>query len=91
MVETLLKLKPTIEQTIANLDWTTFVNTLHGTNYQKSFTKVTIFQANIGRDEFWDTCAHFVHMVKPVLMSLRAFNAKQPCMRRAWFLMKTLV
>jgi hypothetical protein len=49
-----------------------------------------IFLANIGRDEFWDTCAHFVHMVEPTLMSLNAFNGKQPCMKRAWFLMKTL-
>jgi hypothetical protein len=26
--------------------------------------------------EFWDICANFVHMVEPVLMSLRAFDGK---------------
>jgi hypothetical protein len=51
---------------------------------------VTIVQANIRRDEFWDICANFVHMVELVLMSLKAFDGKQPCMGRAWLIMKTL-
>jgi hypothetical protein len=45
---------------------------------------------NIKRDEFWDICANFVHMVELVLMSLRAFDGKQPWMGRAWLFMKTL-
>jgi hypothetical protein len=37
-----------------------------------------------------DICANFLHIVELVLVSLRAFNGKQPYMRKAWFLMKTL-
>jgi hypothetical protein len=29
-------------------------------------------------------------MVEPILMALREFDGKQPCMGRAWLLMKTL-
>ncbi len=32
MVETLFKLKFAIEQIVANFDWTTFVNSLHGSH-----------------------------------------------------------
>jgi len=32
-----------------------------------------------------------MHMVEPILVSLGAFNGKQPCMGRAWFFMKTLM
>ncbi len=31
-----------------------------------------------------------MHMMELVLMSLRAFNNKQPCMGRGWHFMKTL-
>jgi hypothetical protein len=64
------KLRPTIEQIITDHDWTTFLNTLCGSHYQKSFTTVRVVQANVRRDEFWDTCVNFVHMVKLILMSL---------------------
>jgi hypothetical protein len=40
--EKLSKLKPTIEQIIVNLDWTTFVNALCGNHCQKSFTKARV-------------------------------------------------
>jgi hypothetical protein len=72
----LFKLKLAIEQTIADPNWTIFVNTMR-----------TIW-ANVRKDEFWDM--HFVHMVEPVLMSLKTFYNKQPCMGKAWLLMKTL-
>jgi hypothetical protein len=55
MVERLFKLKLAIEQTIANPDWTTFVNSLHGNHCQKLLTKTRVVQANIRRDKFWDT------------------------------------
>jgi hypothetical protein len=42
MVERLFKLKLAIEQTIVDLDCTTFVNTLYGTHHQKSLTKVRV-------------------------------------------------
>jgi hypothetical protein len=35
---------------------------------------------NIKKDEIWDICANFVHMVELILISLRAFDGKQPCM-----------
>jgi hypothetical protein len=70
IVERLFKLRPTIEQIIINPNWTTFVNTLCGSHCQKSFTTMIVVQANVRRDEFWDTCANFVHMVELVLMSL---------------------
>ncbi len=31
-----------------------------------------------------------MHKVKPILVSLKAFDGKQPCMGRVWLLMKTL-
>jgi len=40
MVERLFKLKPTIEQTIVDLNWIIFVNLLHGNCCQKLLTKV---------------------------------------------------
>ncbi len=49
-----------------------------------------IIWAIVKRDEFWDTRANFVHMVEPVLMSLKVFDGKQPCMGKVWFIMKTL-
>jgi len=41
----------------------TFVNTLHDTYHHKFFTKPKYFQINTRRDEFWDICANFQHMV----------------------------
>ncbi len=70
IIERWFKLRPTIEQTIIDLDWTTFVNTLCGSHCQKSFTTVKVVQVNVRRDEFWDTSANFVHVVELVLMSL---------------------
>jgi hypothetical protein len=90
MVEWLFKLKLAIEQTIANLDWTIFVNTLCGNHHQKLFTKTKVVQANIKKNEFWDICANFVYMVELVLVSLKAFDGKQLCMGKAWLLMKIL-
>jgi hypothetical protein len=90
MVKRFFKLRPAIEQTIIDNNWTTFVNSLRGNHCQKLFTKVQTVRANIRMDEFWDTCANFVHMVELVLMSLRAFDGKQPCMGNVWFIMKTL-
>jgi hypothetical protein len=80
MVERLFKLKPTIEQTFVDPDWTTFVNSLCGNHHQKSLTKVRIVQVDMRKDTFWDTCVNFVHMVEPILMTLKAFDDKQPCM-----------
>jgi hypothetical protein len=90
MVERLFKLKPTIEQTIVDLNWIIFVNLLHGNCCQKLLTKVRFVWANIRKEEFWDICANFVHMVELVLVSLRTFDGKYPCMGRAWLIMKTL-
>jgi len=88
MVERLFKFKPTIEQTITDPDWTIFVNRLHGDHCQKSLTKARTIQTNVRRDEFWDTCVNFMYMVELVLVSLKAFDGKQPCMGRAWLIMK---
>jgi len=90
MVERLFKFIPTIKQIVANPGWTIFFNSLCGSHRQKLLAKVKAIQANIRRDKFWDTCANFVHMVEPILMSLKAFDGKQPCMGKVWFIMKTL-
>jgi hypothetical protein len=37
--EWLFKLRPIIEQTVVDLDWTIFVNASRGNHCQKSFTK----------------------------------------------------
>jgi hypothetical protein len=52
MVETLFKLKLAIEQTFANPDWITFVNSLCGNHHQKSLTKVKSFEPMQGRPSF---------------------------------------
>jgi len=90
MIERLFKLRPTIEQTIFDLDSTTFFNSLHGSHHQKSFTNAKAIWTNVKRYTFWDTYANFIHMVELILMSLRAFDGKQPCMGKAWLIMKTL-
>jgi len=90
MVEKNFKLRLTIEQTIIDLDRTTFVNSLHVSHCQKSLTKARVIRPNIRRDEFWDIYANFVHIVELVLVSLKAFDGKQPCTGRAWLIMKTL-
>jgi hypothetical protein len=90
MIERLFKLILAIKQIVVDLDWTTFFNSLCGSHRPKLLTKVKVIRANIRRDEFWDTCVNFIHMVEPVLVSLRAFDDKQPCMGKAWFIMKTL-
>ncbi len=69
MVEWLFKLRIVIEQTIIDLKWTTFVNTLHGAHHHNCIPKAKYVWANTRRDGFWDTCANFVHMVKPNLNS----------------------
>ncbi len=84
MIERLFKFRLAIEQTITHLDLTTFVNSMCGNHHQKLFTKVRAIQTNVRKDKFWDTCANFMHMVESVLMSLKAFDGKQPCMGRAW-------
>jgi elongation factor P--beta-lysine ligase len=83
-------LRPTIEQTITDLEWISFVNTLRGTHHHKSFTKAKYFQVSIRKDKFWDTCANFVQMVKLILFTSKTFNGKQFIMGKAWFVMKTL-
>ncbi len=88
MVEKLFKLKLAIEQTITNPNFTRFVNTLCGTHHQKSLTKVRVAWTNIKKNKCLDTCANFVHMVELVLMSLKAFNGKQPYMGRYGLLWK---
>ncbi len=90
MVERFFKLRPTIEQSVVDPNWTTFVNSLCGNHRQKLFTKARVVRANIRKDKFLDTCTNFVHMVELVLVSLRAFDAKQRCMGNVWFIMKTL-
>jgi hypothetical protein len=87
MVERLFKFKLAIEQTVANPNWTTFVNSLHGSHHQKSLTKARAIRANVKKDKFWDTCANFVHMVESVLASLKTFDGKQPCVGRVWLIM----
>jgi hypothetical protein len=49
MVERLFKLKPAIEQTIADPNWINFLNLLHGNHRQMSFTKVRFAQVNVKR------------------------------------------
>jgi hypothetical protein len=56
----------------------------------KSLTKVKYVRTNIRKDGFCNTCANFVHMVEPILMELKAFDGKQPCMGKVWFVMKKL-
>jgi hypothetical protein len=90
MVERSFKLGLAIEQIVADPNWTIFVNTLHDNHCQKSLTKAKVIRVNIKWDEFWDSCANFVHMVESILMSLWAFDGKQPWIGRAWLLMKTL-
>jgi hypothetical protein len=90
MVERLFKFRRAIEQTIANFDLTTFVDSMCGNHHHKSFTKAKAIQTNVKKDKFWHTCANFIHMVGPVVMSLKAFDGKQPCMGRVWLIMKTL-
>jgi hypothetical protein len=90
MVEKLLKLKPAVEQTIVFFYWTTFVNSLCGNHHQKLFTKARVIRTNVRMNKLWDTCVNFVHMMEPVLMSLKAFDGKQPCMGKAWDFMKTM-
>jgi hypothetical protein len=90
MVERLFKFKLAIEQIIVDPYWITFVNSLRGNHCQKSLTKAKAVRTTIRRDELWDTCANFVHMVELTLVSLKAFDGKQPCMGKAWFIMKTL-
>jgi hypothetical protein len=90
MVERLFKFRLTIEQIVVDPDWTTFVKSLHGSHHQKSLTKAKVVQANTRRDTFLDTCVNFIHMVESILVSLKAFDGKQPYMGRAWLIMKTL-
>jgi len=77
MVEQLSKLKSNIEQTIMDMEWTIFVNTLCSIHHHKSFIKARYVWANIRKDKFLDTCANFVHMVELVLMALRAFDGQK--------------
>jgi hypothetical protein len=83
-------MKLVIEQTIINIKWKTFVNTLRNTHRHTSFTKTKYVQTNIRRDGFWNICANFVHMVEPFILASRAFNGKQPGMGNVWFVMKPL-
>jgi hypothetical protein len=50
MVEWSFKFRLAIEQTIIDLEWTTFVNTFHGTHHHKYFTKARYVWANIKKD-----------------------------------------
>jgi len=83
-------LRPTIEQTIIDLEWITFVNTLRGTHHHKSFTKAKYVQMSIRKDKFWDICANFMHMVEQIFVTLKTFNGKQLIMGREWLIIKTL-
>jgi hypothetical protein len=82
MIEWLLKMKPIVEQTFINLGWMTFVNTLCNTHGHKFLTKARYVWTNIREDKFSNTCANFVHIVKPILVTLKAFDNKHPCMEK---------
>jgi hypothetical protein len=66
------------------------VNTLHATHCHKLPTKARVIRINIKIYGFWDTCANFVHIVELVLVALKAFDGKQPCMGTKWLFMKRL-
>ncbi len=53
MVERLFKLRLAIEQTVFDLDLTTFVNSLYGSHHQNSFTNVKAISTNVKRDKFF--------------------------------------
>jgi hypothetical protein len=82
IIERLLKMKPIVEQTFINPRWMTFVNTLCNTHGHKSFIKAKYVWTNIKKDKFLDTCANFVHIVKSILVTLKAFDDKQHCMEK---------
>ncbi len=82
-------MKLLIEQIVVDLGWTTFFDMLCNTHQHKSLIEVKYVQTNIKRNGFWDTCANFVHMVEPILMALKAFDSKQPCMKKMWLVMKS--
>jgi hypothetical protein len=82
MVERLFKLKRAIEQIVVDPNWTIFVNTLLGTHHQKLFIKAKVIHANIKKKRLLGYCANFVHIMEPILVSLRPFDGKQPCMGR---------
>ncbi len=83
------KLRLAIQQIVDDHDWSTFVNTLCGAHRQKSFIEAKV-QVHMKKDEFWDTCTNFVHMVELILMLIKAFDGKQFYMGKTWLFMKTL-
>jgi hypothetical protein len=85
MVEWLFKGRPIIEQTIMDLKWKTFVNTLCGTHHQKNRHQGEICSSQHKEGLVLGHVCNFVDMVELVLMALKAFNGKQPFMGKAWF------
>jgi hypothetical protein len=49
-----------------------------------------VVRISVRKDKFLDTCANFVHMMEPVLMSFKAFDGKQLYTGRVWLPMKKL-
>jgi hypothetical protein len=87
MVDRLVKVRQAVEQTVVDPDWNDYVDRL---TKPATRTKANTARRYVRSDGFWGTCVNFVHMVEPVLVALREFDGKHPCMGKAWLVMKNV-
>lgn len=85
MIERLVEVREAVESTVHDAQWNEYTRKLTSTQKQEKANSV---RRSVRNDEFWRRCLNFVHIVEPVLIALREFDGKHPCMDKAWLVMK---
>jgi hypothetical protein len=92
MVARVMEVKEALKQTVANVEWDTYVRTLSDTQKKPVPTQAQEVERLILSDdfEFWQSFASYCTVMKAVVATLKEFNGKQPCMGNVYIFMRAL-
>jgi hypothetical protein len=92
IVARVLDVKEALKQTVTNVEWDTYVKTLSDTQRKPVRTQARELRRLIlGEDsEFWQSCINYCTVMKAVVVALKEFDGKQPCMGNVYMIMRAL-
>jgi hypothetical protein len=93
MVARILDVKEALKQTVTDVEWDTYVRTLSDTQRKLVRTQARELRRLILGDdsEFWQSCANYCTVMKAVVVALKEFDGKQPCMGNVYMIMRALL
>jgi hypothetical protein len=92
MVARVLDVKEALKQTVTDVEWDTYIRTLSNMQRKLVRTQARELRRLILGDEseFWQSCANYCIVMKAVVVVLKEFDGKQPCMGNVYMIMKAL-